>query len=108
VFLLRGNHEFKEQNGDADYNPCFLTNCTKLFGKKEGQKTWEVKMTKSYDRIVHKCIMMLFLKAFNDAFDWLPIAATVDNKIFCCHGGIPRALLEPEPAKKQKVENIDQ
>jgi uncharacterized protein YheU (UPF0270 family) len=91
VFLLRGNHEFPDQNGDAHYNPCFKASCLKLFGTKasSGRKAWE---------------------AFNAAFDWLPIAATINNKIFCCHGGIPRALVpgfgEAPPKKKASKKSL--
>ena len=71
VFLLRGNHEFPAQNGERAYDPCFLQNCEELFSKGSATKIW---------------------KAFNTAFDWLPLAATIDEKIFCCHGGIPRMV----------------
>jgi hypothetical protein len=29
------------------------------------------------------------------AFDWLPLAATIDKTVFCCHAGIPRAIMIP-------------
>lgn len=74
VFLLRGNHEFESSNGDSYYRPCFLDNCEALLGKKIGKTIW---------------------KQFNEAFEWMPIAATIDDRIFCCHGGIPRLIYQP-------------
>ena len=29
----------------------------------------------------------------NDLFDWLPLAAVIDDKIVCLHGGIGSTLL---------------
>jgi len=81
VFLLRGNHEFASQNGERDYDPCFLQNCEELFAKKKAERIW---------------------KAFNAAFDWMPLVATIDRKIFCCHGGIPR-LVENDLGKETKL-----
>jgi len=71
VFLLRGNHEFRAQNGERYYDPCFLDNCEELFPKKAAKQIWD---------------------EFNNCFEYMPIAATIDGKIFCCHGGIPRIV----------------
>lgn len=84
VFLLRGNHEFPAQNGEEYYDPCLKQSCEKLFAKRTAQKLW---------------------RAINDTFDWMPLAATVDGKIFCCHGGIPR-IVQKKASKKPIFERI--
>ncbi|DBA02459.1 TPA: hypothetical protein N0F65_008673 [Lagenidium giganteum] len=73
MFMLRGNHETRAVNGlEEHYGPgCFLTQCKKRFGNEEGYIVWH---------------------QINHAFDRLPLAATIDNEVFCVHGGIPRPL----------------
>ncbi|KAL1494191.1 hypothetical protein ABEB36_009828 [Hypothenemus hampei] len=70
VSLLRGNHEIREvQKMFTFYKECHLK-----LGDKLGNEVWN---------------------AVNNAFDTMPIAATVDGKIFCCHGGVPPPWLCP-------------
>ncbi|XP_030745239.1 uncharacterized protein LOC115874277 isoform X2 [Sitophilus oryzae] len=70
VSLLRGNHEIREvQKMFTFYKEC----CLKL-GDKLGNEVWN---------------------AVNNAFDTMPIAATIDGKVFCCHGGCPPPWLCP-------------
>ena len=40
-------------------------------------------------------------KAFTDCFNCLPCAAVIDEKIFCCHGG-----LSPELTRMEQIRNL--
>jgi len=77
VFMIRGNHELRSVNGwEAHYGAkCLLAQCKQRFGKKNGHLIWE---------------------AANSVFDFLPVAATLDNDVFCTHGGIPRCLVSKQ------------
>ena len=66
VFLLRGNHECPEVNS----NYGFLEECKDRFGG-DGFKVFET---------ANKCMMQL------------PLAAVINQKIFCVHGGISPSL----------------
>ncbi|CAH1113640.1 unnamed protein product [Psylliodes chrysocephalus] len=70
VNLLRGNHEIRE----VQKMFTFQKECILKFGEKIGVEVWNT---------------------LNNAFDHMPIAATVDGKIFCCHGGVPPPWLCP-------------
>ncbi|RKO94838.1 serine/threonine-protein phosphatase PP1-beta catalytic subunit-like protein [Blyttiomyces helicus] len=65
VYLLRGNHE------DAQLNRVF--GFTDECKRKYNMKVW---------------------KTFVDCFNYMPIAALVSDKVFCCHGGLSPDLLK--------------
>uniref|UniRef100_A0A6B2L7R6 Serine/threonine-protein phosphatase n=1 Tax=Arcella intermedia TaxID=1963864 RepID=A0A6B2L7R6_9EUKA len=95
VFLLRGNHEFEDINGKTG-SFSFLNQCLSFGGLEgEGRLLW---------------------KWMNNVFEWMPIAGVLDNKIFCCHGGLPRLILTksnvlelvasiPRPLKDVEIKN---
>ena len=77
MFLLRGNHELRSVNGQEGHygKGSFLAQCKERFGLDIGNQLWE-------------CV--------NQAFDYLPLAAVVDDSMFCVHGGIPRRAGEAQ------------
>ena len=71
-FLLRGNHESSQIN--------------RMYGfYEECKRRYNIKLWKN----------------FIDVFNWLPIAALIDEKILCMHGG-----LSPELASLEQIKRI--
>jgi len=73
IFLLRGNHECSEINGDEELymSGSFKSQCKLTYGMRDGEELWN---------------------AFNRCFDMMPLAAVIDDKVFCVHAGIPRYI----------------
>lgn len=71
-FMLRGNHE--------------SANITRVYG--------------FYDECKRRCSIKLW-KTFTDCFNCMPLAAVVDERIFCCHGG-----LSPHLSSLNQIRNI--
>lgn len=67
-FLLRGNHEVAA----IQRQYTFGRECESKFGL-VGRQLW---------------------RAFNKVFDMMPIVATIDDQIYCAHGGIPRSVTD--------------
>eukprot|EP00250_Pteridium_aquilinum_P013389 c21313_g1_i2 orf=756-3668(+) len=67
IHLIRGNHEA------ADINALFgfRIECIERMGEKDGIWAW------------HR---------FNQLFNWLPLAALIEQRIICMHGGIGRSI----------------
>ncbi|OAY78063.1 Serine/threonine-protein phosphatase BSL, partial [Ananas comosus] len=76
VHLIRGNHEA------ADINALFgfRIECIERMGERDGIWTW------------HR---------INRLFNWLPLAALIEKKIICMHGGIGRSINHIE-----QIENL--
>jgi serine/threonine-protein phosphatase PP1 catalytic subunit len=70
-FLLRGNHEC----GSINRIYGFFDECKRRYSV----RLW---------------------KLFIDCFNWLPIAAIIDEKIFCVHGGLSPDLLDMEQMRR--------
>uniref|UniRef100_A0A2A4J6N0 Serine/threonine-protein phosphatase n=1 Tax=Heliothis virescens TaxID=7102 RepID=A0A2A4J6N0_HELVI len=78
VLMVRGNHETRDiQKMFTFYNECIVK-----YGDLEGTKIWN---------------------AINNVFDVLPLAAVIDDKVFCCHGGIPPPWVCPLISAIDKV-----
>lgn len=73
VFLIRGNHEDREVNERFG----FKSECVQRLGK--GTELWE---------------------AANVTFDSLPVAALVESKVICLHGGIGKTLATVEQIRR--------
>jgi len=72
-------------NGWEDHfaEKSFVAQCKSRFGDEAGYELWEL---------------------FNTVFDRLPLAAVIDQDIFCVHGGIPR----PMPGAPSGQSRLDQ
>ena len=64
VLLLRGNHETRSMHAQFT----FRAECVRKFGADGGQQVWQT---------------------FCAVMDCMPVAAVVDERLFCAHGGVP-------------------
>lgn len=75
IFLLRGNHECPDTNGEYGFrDECakYLSRCPiKQCGDITGDELWAT---------------------FNRTFQWMPLCASVNGRIFCVHGGLSPEL----------------
>eukprot|EP00756_Hemistasia_phaeocysticola_P066391 Hpha_TRINITY_DN9203_c0_g1::TRINITY_DN9203_c0_g1_i1::g.28579::m.28579 len=72
IVMLRGNHEDPAVCGRHMYGDfSFAKQCLDLFGAQRGEE---------------------FYQQACDCFSRLPIAAVIDDRIFCSHGGFPRVM----------------
>ncbi|KAJ8729113.1 hypothetical protein PYW08_000694 [Mythimna loreyi] len=78
VLMIRGNHEIR----DIQKMFTFHGECVAKYGEVEGSKIWN---------------------AINNVFDCLPLAAVIDDKVFCCHGGLPPPWVCPVITAIDKV-----
>ena len=74
-WMIRGNHE----SGSVNSWMGFRDECVERMGEEQGYLTWY---------------------RINTLFNWMPIAATIEDKILCVHGGLGRSL-----RKVQEIED---
>ncbi|KAL8236254.1 hypothetical protein R6Q59_017335 [Mikania micrantha] len=81
--LIRGNHEAADVNALFGFRP----ECIERMGENDGIWAW---------------------KRFNQMFNHLPLAALIEQKIICMHGGIGRSINSVEQIEKiERPINMD-
>lgn len=88
-FLLRGNHECASIN--------------RIYGfYDECKRRQDFFIINLWTRFIWLCFRynIKLWKTFTDCFNCLPVAAIVDEKIFCCHGGLSPDLHSMEQIRR--------
>ena len=80
--LVRGNHEVRVVN--KGYT--FFNECVTKFGQQLGNEIWDQ---------INKC------------FERLPLAAIIDNQVFCCHGGVPKSITTVDEMQRIQKPLVD-
>jgi diadenosine tetraphosphatase ApaH/serine/threonine PP2A family protein phosphatase len=81
VYLVRGNHEFK----NMCYSYGFYEECINKYGKKHGEDVFDT---------------------ISSVFPYLPLAAVVQNKFFAVHGGLSSRVNTLNDIRKIKRKSI--
>lgn len=82
-YLLRGNHELRSIQQAFTF---FREVCEKFRNQQLGTQVWDT---------------------LNKVFDLMPVAATIDDQIFCSHGGIPTSALRLDELHNIPVPLVD-
>lgn len=80
-FLIRGNHEFRNVNREFSFRKELLGN----FGPEDGEEIWNL---------------------MNRVFDFMPMCAVINNKVFCCHGGVPASAIPGQVCTMKELDAI--
>ena len=86
-FLLRGNHECASIN--------------RIYGfYDECKRRYNIKVRIINFANLYLNVLFQLWKTFTDCFNCLPLAAIIDEKIFCCHGGLSPDLESMEQIRR--------
>jgi serine/threonine-protein phosphatase PP1 catalytic subunit len=86
IFLLRGNHECPDTNGRYG----FREECVEYIAKnaRNGNGEEGEEAVEGAEVINGETLWTIF----NRVFQWLPLCASVENRVFCVHGGLSPKL----------------